>query len=756
MFGDHDNSGFGFVLPLPESSWGKPPFFPKQGQHPRVLFTADDLPAIWVNQTHTENRFAHRRIMDLVKTPTDGFLTVPTPGTHNMDHGMLAVIEAKAFMYALTNDTSLAREAVHGIINYITTLDIPDGTYPDSCRAFGYVMYIAGCVYDWCYNALTAEEKAGIVAGCENLLAPHLEIGMPPAGQGSLVGHGTEAQLLRDWLTLGIAAYDEYPDIYDYVAGRIFHDYKPSADEYLRSGSHWQGCAYGPYRLYFLLFAQHLFLRMTKGQCTLFSPRLQDATRASLQILRPDGQALRIGDDFNEYGKEYELVCYYVQAFFAACFYRDPVLKGYAKKGLLDFSFFTYSNNALSPVMFLILNQTGISCAGLEQLPTAVYFDAPLGGCVARTAWNDQDASMIYMKIGESNTANHEHKDAGSFQIYSRGILASGSGTYDGYFTPHDITYNKQTISANSLLIINPAMRHNGRWIYSGGQTVEGNINDEHQTLTSWQASAAYRQASVLAHAVNDSSCYLCGNITNAYDAQTVKKVVRHMLSVFTHDKNHPVVFAVYDDIVSVEATFRKVFLLHCQQEPCVTPEGFAIIENTSRGNHGRLVVQSCGEETEMTLVKGCQVNGEEPPLQRSYAADSVCEIGWGRIELSPKRPANQNRLLTLMYAGDANQQEKPIRAVPIHSEKLDGAALLGHTLLFNRDDQPLQESVTFTCAGEGNIRVLLCGAAACTWHILRNGSEVGTANVKREEQLLTFTIQAGTITLIPTSNSQD
>ena len=44
---------------------------------------------------------------------------------------------------------------------------------------------------------------------------------------------------------------------------------------------------------------------------------------------------------------------------------------------------------------------------------------------VARTGWGD-DAVIAEMKINEYNFVNHQHLDAGAFQIYYRGALAHG------------------------------------------------------------------------------------------------------------------------------------------------------------------------------------------------------------------------------------------------------------------------------------------------------------------------------------------
>ena len=76
----------------------------------------------------------------------------------------------------------------------------------------------------------------------------YFEMGYPPSKQAAISGHGAEAQLLRDLLSLGIATYDERPDIYEFCAGRIFDEYVPAYDFMFAGGYHPQGPAYGSYR----------------------------------------------------------------------------------------------------------------------------------------------------------------------------------------------------------------------------------------------------------------------------------------------------------------------------------------------------------------------------------------------------------------------------------------------------------------------------------------------------------------------------
>ena len=40
------NLDFGPIIPIGESEFGKAPAFPKSGEHPRLLFTKENIPAI--------------------------------------------------------------------------------------------------------------------------------------------------------------------------------------------------------------------------------------------------------------------------------------------------------------------------------------------------------------------------------------------------------------------------------------------------------------------------------------------------------------------------------------------------------------------------------------------------------------------------------------------------------------------------------------------------------------------------------------
>ncbi len=95
-----------------------------------------------------------------------------------------------------------------------------------------------------------------------------------------------------------------------------------------------------------------------------------------------------------------------------------------------------------------------------DGLNLSYYAPSPLGWMIARTGWGN-DAVLAEMKVNEYNTVNHQHADAGAFQIYYKGPLAIDSGIFLGkgpasYGSPHDCNYSWRTIAHNSLLIYDP------------------------------------------------------------------------------------------------------------------------------------------------------------------------------------------------------------------------------------------------------------------------------------------------------------
>ena len=249
-----DITRFGKINKL-KLSFNSPRIKPESGVHPRLMFRAEDLEVIRANLEAPENSYAYEEYKKLVATECDG--AIKGELSYNEIGKILTTIESKAFEYALNGDPVVGCDAINAIANVMLT-----ATYshiPDSSRPMGQVMMTAAEVYDWCYDLMTDEIKAAFVAACESIVTPGMEMGFPPAKQGTISGYGSEGQVLRDWLAFAIATYDEYPDIYEFVAGEIFDKFVPVRDYYYKSGAIHQGNNYGPYRFNFDLWSAWLF-----------------------------------------------------------------------------------------------------------------------------------------------------------------------------------------------------------------------------------------------------------------------------------------------------------------------------------------------------------------------------------------------------------------------------------------------------------------------------------------------------------------
>lgn len=767
-----DASSFGALPKTLASPYGAPSYTPAKGAHPRVWITPETLPTVKANLSAPENKAAYDRYIALSETETDGLLPAPSTYTYNMDYNVLAAIEAKAFRYALTGEEFFGYEAILAIKNYMKSVVITSDI-SDNCRAYGYVMFIGGCVYDWCYDLLSATDKNQIIAGMTNLFCENMEVDFPPSKQGGVTGHGSEAQVLRDYFVLSIAIADERPDFYEYVAGRIEDVHVPPTDYFSASGSHWQGANYGPHRYHWLLVSETLARAMSGGKYSLYNDTLGEIATTLLHYERPDGQALRIGDS----GVTDLSIGYAYNALLAGWLYGDQALVSNAYDMTGGFSKFGNSGVTVTAPMFLALHQPELMEGMSSKLELVRYSGSPLGSIIARSSWNDKDAVLVYMKIGESYSANHEHKDAGNFQIYYKGILAQKSGAYDTYVNEHGAGYYRQTISNNCMLVYNPNLSSVGSWIYSGGQSIhKPSVNGENATLAAWQKKTTIAQAKIIGNdylVVNEGAegeeyiySYLAGDLTNAYDAETVEAYSRYMISVMTGDPENPMAFLVYDRITSVDASYKKTFLLHVPEDPTiddVTNTAIVTNTNTKSGNNysGKLFVQSLLDDVTYSEIGGegkyfwvndrnIELYSSDPDRRGWMPAEtSKVEVGWGRIEISPKEQSKTDRLLTVMYVTDAKNTAAQTMAGEIKGETFVGATLFGKAVLFPTNAGAVTETVTVSVSGSGEYEYYIAGMSAGRWAISVGGTHVTYASAKKDG-ILRFTAPAGELTLSP------
>lgn len=722
-------------------------------EHPRVWFRESDIPNILRNLELDYCAIAKSAYVNRAKTEFDGTMTPIAGSTSTYDSYKLELVQAKALKYALEKDEAVGKEAVSAMKNVIKTVKFEQIT--DNTRQMGHVLRIAGMVYDWCYPLLSTQDKEDIVSGCQNI-SKGMEIGYPPSGQGAVTGHGSEAQLLKDWLCLAIACYDEYPSIYNFVAGRILSEYIEPREYYdAASGSQHQGNSYGQGRYQASLEVQWLFYRMS-GQ-KIFSDQFGEVPYQFIYYRRPDGQLLREGDDYSEtyssrtqYWNDHVSMMYY-----AASFYKNPIFLKDALIQNSDFSDF---------IIMLILNDPDLGTQDKKTLPLSRYFSSPNGMYVARTSWEDgydSPAVVAQMKIGETWAANHHHLDFGSFQIYYKGALASESGCYDSYFSAHDKNYNKQTIAHNSLLIYDPNEQMYGGIVNSGGQRTAGG---EVATYEQWMSGGNYNYGKVLAHEAGPTLqkpeyTYISGDITNAYSSKA-SEVLRSMIFIPEDNPEIPAIFMVMDKVTSTDKSFKKTWLLHTQQEPEIDGN-VSVVKRDTDGYNGKLTNQTLlPKNASITKTGGAgnefSINGMNYP-KAATDPNAVLEAGWGRIEVSPQNEQNTDYFLNVMYVSDADNALPVQNATLIETSKFVGALILDKAVIFAKDKNNADETIEFTIpATDQNLKIAVAGIKPGTWEVYKDGSLIDTQIASGGGKIIYFGGNSGSYTLKYTSSNSN
>ena len=753
------------------ATYGAPTITPIS-THPRVMFNSDMLETIRANYSKSQNDKARTSFVAYRDVETDGTRSFTSAVTTNSSWEIEYQIEADAFEYALNGTVENGNSAVTELLNYLSTVTY-DPYDEDVTREMGATIFHAAEVYDWCYDLLTAEQKNAIINHCEGI-ASGLENGYPPSGGHNVSGHAGESNIWRDLLAFSIAVYNERPDIYNYVMGRIQNKMVPARDDFYRSQSVYQGISYGYYRYTFELYAYQLTLAATGQQ--LFSDDFKEIMYSYIYSRRPDGRLFSYGDDASVTWSLYNDYSFRAVKMAADIFdNKDFKQEYYLMRGNEAFgSTYCKDYQSFNAVRSLIMNKPDTafqySSHDHSNLPLARYFGSPNGMILARTDWNyaekdnsDKAVDMsgidtvaAMMKIGERYGGNHDHLDAGSFQLYYKGILASDSGAYvgDDYDASHNTNYAKRTVAHNTLTI------------YNSGETFSvlgtGTANDGGQLfyneagdLTVWRN---YKRGTVLDHEIasDNSYSYIKGDITDAYSASKSGKVLRSMAFVPTSDDHFKAMMIIYDEVASKSSSQTKKFLLHTQKEPTisgntVTVENDKNIIYGAGGKDGS--IQNGGRLTMKTLLPASanitkvggdgnefNTNGTNYEPVKSNEIYDLHEAGWGRVEVKASSEGTETDFLNVLAVSDAGDTTA-LDTTLIDGDGVVGVKALGKAAIFAEGKNRISSAEFEIEGSEEELDIMVFGLAAGRWLVYEgDNEEPGMYIVSKDGGTLAFT----------------
>ncbi|MBP5610380.1 MAG: heparinase II/III family protein, partial [Clostridia bacterium] len=728
---------------------------PTVGQHPRVLFNENDIPGIRTALENATDAAKTDYYVAVYGDPTWGELDPAEDrdnGFHNFSASMLSKLQMCALDYQLTGNKINGYMAIRALKEYLKRMDFQELT-GDPCRTYGHIMYIAACVYDWCYDLMTSTDRSQIVFAVQKKCCDgsKMEVGFPPSGQNAVSGHGCEFQILRDYLSFAIAIYDEYPGWWNYIGYRFYNEFVPVRNEFYEAGMYPQGTSlYVRIRYTSDLYSAWLIKAMTGSIPYASAENMKQVARTifSYEWRTQNGKTygLASGDDQVTYG---EFINYSRVAMISSYLFDDATMRAqfeYFKKGYSSFDTnFTVTNTVAE---YLICSSSGLEAADdrHEDMDLIVYNGGWLGQIIARNDWSTHQA-LVLMKIGVRTTANHEHYDSGQFQIYYRSRLAVDSGVYYDYGNDHHYYYHQATVAHNSLLIYNSSLRYSDGGYYSGGQK----RRSEPGSYSNWQTST-YKMGDVtgVEYAYADQAqtrptyAYIAGNIAAAYDSSVASEVTRRMLAVYdTGLSNAPMFFFVFDNITAKSSSFQKTFLFHVASEPTIDGNRVSVANGS-----GKLVLQNViGNNVTISPVGGGTgqnyiVNGSQ------LSAGDRNDGFWGRVEIKPATGNATDKLLNAMYVCDTDNDPN-LTAQSISTSVVKGAVLGNTAAIFVTSATRRSTEFSFTAPGEGYLNYYVSGVADGTWLVEVGGKTVNYDVATSAGGFITFTAPAGsTVTL--------
>jgi len=752
----------GEIVAQPNYGYPKPSI-PIEVGHPRVMFTKNDIPRIVENMKKEQNIAAYNEFRTLADTETDGMLDTSAVTNHNTR--ILDIIQAKAFDYAVFGNEENGRQAIKAMENYLDTVSWADANDANMV-SYHYQTHCAfktAIIYDWCHDLLTDEMKHKFVYRVQNMVS-WCFCGWPLINnvRGYFVGEGCANAYLRDMLAFGIATYDEYPDIYDYVGSLILTNYTDIRDHFYKSEAQFQGSQYGYFVLYADLWAQKLFEAISGKR--VMTDNIYKATEYFVHLMLPNEDSFKECDDMMTAVGTLIPANFNGYAAFISCVASDALndeyIKNYQKKVSSDYTYFMSGTGEFTAVEHLIFNNPEISDdKSYREMPKTKYFPEPKGMMIARSSWDEgigSNSAVAMMKISTDYVSYHQNHDAGSFQLYYKGMLAQDQGQYARTDNDQYYAHNTNTISHNSILIYDPdetleMMNAYDVNVNTGGQRHFSKSGRVGQTLEDYlnEREGYYKIGEIIGaeygpDIVTPEYSYIAGDIESAY-SNKAEEVKRHMLFMPEESDDGEAVFFVFDKI-KTSKPFKKTFLLQAFEEPEIE-DNRIILRRTVDNYDGQLTnytlapadfkIEPIGGEDKQWFVNGRNY----VPLASYVPAlhDNPFAYGWGRIEIYPEEKRIDDYFLNAMYVSDTTESSEVKKAEKIENENVLGGVLLSKAAIFAKGSERTSNDLSFTLPNDKEYSVAVANVKEGEWTVFQNGTETGKYVSTRDGGIIYF-----------------
>lgn len=707
--------------------------------HPRLWVSAETLSRVRSHLDHPEHEPQWQLVRSLAAKPF--LFDVKKDGEVSYNTRLEQAAVAKAFCYLVAHDAKAGREAADLALAYLPRVEF--GNLLDITREVGAAIYAGACVYDWCHDLLTADERATLRRHLMRL-AEEMECGWPPFKQSIVNGHGNEAQVCRDLLAMSIAIYDEDPLPYQYCAYAVLEQLVPMRRFEYQSPRHNQGISYAAYRFGWEMHAAWLFRRMCGHE--VFDANIKTVPKYWLYMRLPNGEMMRDGDGVPS-GKYWNyartaLLCY--------AYNGDPVLKGeFVRQG---------GARGGDSILFLLLDDPTLKAeASLDSLPRTLDFGPVLGGMVARTGWNmgsDSPDVVAEVKGGGYHFGNHQHADAGSFQVYYRGLQVAKLAQYKFYGTPYDMNFAKRSVAQSMMLVLDPQEKIARGLANDGGSRF---IQSHPRTPQQATTDPTFNYGKVVSCGFGPSSqtplfSYFCADLKAAYSTK-VAAYTRQFCFLNLNRPANPAAMIVLDDITTSRPEYKTIWQLNTLNPPETTPDGVRLW-NAVGDVKGRLDVRMLWPTREARTMEILSGEAANSVFGQAFTppTPTAPEATGHRITVSPRQSQTHDRFLAVLQACDA----EPLAVEHGESDRMVHVRLADRMVVLSKGAELRSTPVEIEIPEGGPaIQVLCAGLSPGLWQVTAPGVANQSATVEAGKNVLFFTSSGGRCRMSPVGDGR-
>ena len=713
----------------------KPTIVPPE-KRPRLWMNDESLPIVRQRLTKGENASVWKKYRENAEKP---FVFNFTPGVEIKEDAKLEQAAlAKAFVSLMNGNAELGKEAVTLIRNYFSVVSF--GNYLDVTREVGRAIYSGALVYDWCYDLMTVEDRDTIRAALLRF-ADDMEIGWPPFLQGVVNGHGNEAQVSRDLLSMAIALYGDDSVPYQYCSYRVLEELVPMLAYQYQSPRHHQGKGYGPFRFEWDMTAAWLFLRMTGRE--VFHENIKQIPYSWIYQRLPDGSVLPDGD--GTYAPGFQRYANLLNFSYS----NDPILKG---------EYLRQYPTPHDPMRWLLVNDPDlVAQPDLKSLPLTKDFGPIIGSMIARTGWNlapDSDDIVVEMKGGGKHFANHQHSDAGSFQIFFRGLQVGDLGVYGFYGTPYDMNFNKRSVSHSMMLVYDPDE-------IFGGTTFRSTIGNDGgarlhlsapRTMQQAEAEPLHRNGVPLGAAFGPDPLepiysFFSVDLADVY-SEKVKEYMRSFCFINRKDASVPALLLVYDNIAVSKPEFKKYWQINTFSKPTPTADGIDVLveKNERKGRIKMSMLLPASVDREVQLLSG-PVDIHNVFGVQYTPPNSTIQTQGSRTLFLPKKASERNEFLTVFQMVDDKATELPVSR--LQTDAAHVVVVGNHVIGFAKTAVPINEEWSLPIPSDREYQVVLTGMAPGKWTVYQS-NKTESMNVTEGNSTMFFSAKGPSLRCTP------